>query len=338
MNRWIGTSNKGYAQYAQEEIRRLFTEVTFVNIVPTEIFIMELAHPEEEVLSVIKKHKPVFLRHLQPIHDKLLYTSTSQFHAEELMKLHSITQWKHQRIAVHIRKHPAATFSLSNSELKEIIAQQLVDIQHCELVTQQADQIISIYINRETIYCGSATPEEHLSDWSGGAIRFKREDGQISRAKFKLLEAEQQFNCPLDQFKHALDIGAAPGGWSSLLLERGLRVTAVDPATLDPSIIHHPRMTFLQRNASQVSFAERSFDLLVCDMSWSPRQMTRLVKELLPALTQGGKAIITVKLMHKKPLKTIKELEAQFSPMLTMLQAKQLFHNRDELTIYFTKN
>lgn len=52
----------------------------------------------------------------------------------------------------------------------------------------------------------------------------------------------------------------------------------------------------------------------------------------------GGKAIITVKLMHKKPFKTIKELLAQLSPTLTMLQAKQLFHNRDELTIFFTKN
>jgi 23S rRNA (cytidine2498-2'-O)-methyltransferase len=59
---------------------------------------------------------------------------------------------------------------------------------------------------------------------------------------------------------------------------------------------------------------------------------------LLYALKLGGTAIITVKLMHKKPFQTVRELLQAFESQLHLVKAKQLFHNREELTLYLMKS
>lgn len=94
----------------------------------------------------------------------------------------------------------------------------------------------------------------------------------------------------------------------------------------------------IHKNAADVSFKEQEFDLLVCDMSWSPKQMARLVTGLLYSLQTGGTAVITVKLLTKKPMALIKEIIAVFEEARMQIQgAKQLFHNRDEITLYMIK-
>jgi 23S rRNA (cytidine2498-2'-O)-methyltransferase len=72
-------------------------------------------------------------------------------------------------------------------------------------------------------------------------------------------------------------------------------------------------------------------------MSWSPMQMCRLVLDLEETLAPHATAIITIKLMHKKPLQTIREVKERFSTAFIIKRAKQLFHNREEITLYLEK-
>ncbi|MNJ66882.1 hypothetical protein D3C77_630030 [compost metagenome] len=73
-------------------------------------------------------------------------------------------------------------------------------------------------------------------------------------------------------------------------------------------------------------------------MSWSPKLTAKLVSELLYALEDGGTAIVTVKLLSKKPMALIQEVTAIFERSRMQVQrAKQLFHNRDEITLYMIK-
>lgn len=58
-------------------------------------------------------------------------------------------------------------------------------------------------------------------------------DASVNRAEFKLKEALEFFGINLSGIKRALDIGAAPGGWTHHLLSQGIRVVAVDNAVLD---------------------------------------------------------------------------------------------------------
>jgi 23S rRNA (cytidine2498-2'-O)-methyltransferase len=337
LSRFIGTSNHGFAQYAQEEVKRLFPAARFSMLVPTEVIYFEIPAPDDEVFQAFHEREPMFLRHVQPVQ-----ADWDGPRSEADLTL--VVQWlKEQvsfsigeKVAVQVRKEERSEAPYTPFAVKAALDEVLVAC-GAEPVVREADYIISVYATAAKLYAGLSRPENNLSDWSGGAVRFHKEEDQISRAKFKLLEAEQKFGLDFASFRTSLDIGAAPGGWTSFLLERGLRVTAIDPAEMHPSLLSNPLLTFHKKNAGDVKLKEEQFDLLVCDMSWSPRQMGRLVADLLYALRSGGTAIITVKLMHKKPFQTVKELVQAFEPTLQLVKAKQLFHNREELTLYLVK-
>ncbi|MFC5453073.1 SAM-dependent methyltransferase [Paenibacillus aestuarii] len=337
----ICTSNHGFAQYAQEEIRRLFPAAKFSLLVPTEVFLFETAADLQEVFTTLKEQEPIFLRHIQPVQQEWeLSRSDEDLDALQAWLADLPSQGLVQpgdKIAVQVRKEEKADVPYAPFAVKAALDEVITGELQAEPVVRYADRIVSVYVSANKLYAGISAPADNLSDWSGGAIRFHKEEDQISRAKFKLLEAEQRFGLDFSCARAALDIGAAPGGWTSFLLERGLRVTAIDPAAMHPSLLGNPMLTVYKKNAGDVKLRQDEFDLLVCDMSWSPRQMARLVADLLYALQSGGTAIITVKLMHKKPFQTIRELMQVFESSMFLIKAKQLFHNREELTLYLQK-
>ncbi len=329
---WISTSNKGSAVYAIEEWRRLFPGAKGKHLQPSEIVHITVPETREAVWAKLLAQEPVFVRHIHPA-DAVI--PVAGFQAEQLGELaaEALSLSERGSIAVQVRLTDKAPSDLDAVKLREALSAKL----GIQPVVQHASWIVSLTVTENALYAGVSTPEQNLSDWTGGAIRFRKEAGLISRAQFKLLEAETRFGLRLDSFSHALDIGAAPGGWTSLLLERGVRVTAVDPGELDSRIKGHPALTYHRNNAADVRFQPSEFDLLVCDMSWSPRQMHALVNGLLYALKAGGTAIITIKLMHGKPFQSLKEAREAFADRLEERGAKQLFHNREEFTMCFVK-
>ena len=50
----------------------------------------------------------------------------------------------------------------------------------------------------------------------------------------------------------AIEIGSAPGGACSRLLELGLRVIGIDPAEMDPRIMDHPKFRHIQARAGDL--------------------------------------------------------------------------------------
>ena len=67
-------------------------------------------------------------------------------------------------------------------------------------------------------------------------VQAAQDAGYRSRAAFKLIELDARFGL-FKGAKRVLDLGAAPGGWSQVALERlapGAVVVAVDVAELEP--------------------------------------------------------------------------------------------------------
>jgi 23S rRNA (cytidine2498-2'-O)-methyltransferase len=337
-SRFILTSNHGFASYAQEEIKRLIPNCRFQILLPTEVLLLEVEASKQGVLSQINGNEPVFLRHIQPV-------DQSWNLDDWLADIHCVGRWLNEQdifqagnlIATQVRVQDKSVIPYQPSEIKNLIEQILLDKADIQSVTRHATWTISLYISTQNIYVGISKPQENISDWSGGAIRFMREENQVSRAKFKLLEAEYVFDLVFHATQEALDVGAAPGGWTSLLLERGMRVTAIDPAEMHESLTRNTSLTYYKKNASDVKIKANRFDWLVCDMSFSPRQSIPIVLQLVDTLKPTGCVILTVKLMHKKPFQSIREVLGMLDKQLQLIQAKQLFHNREEITMYFKK-
>jgi 23S rRNA (cytidine2498-2'-O)-methyltransferase len=222
---------------------------------------------------------------------------------------------------------------------RAILAAAIGDRLDAEIDLQHAELIVSVLAGRETADVGVSTPEENLSAWSGGERRFKRYDGQINRAEFKLLEAFDVFGIDPSNFRTALDLGAAPGGWTNVLVSAGCRVVAVDPGSLDERLMLRPDVRHMR---STIGEFERSnprerFDLVVNDMRMDARMSARAQVSIASYLAAGGTAVITLKIGRRAPLAEVRNALRILEKTYVVRGVRQLFHNRGEVTAALSK-
>ncbi len=72
--------------------------------------------------------------------------------------------------------------------------------------------------------------KRHLND---PYVARARADGYRARAAYKLLELDEQFQF-LKRGARVIDLGAAPGGWAQVCVQRGCKVVGVDLLAIDP--------------------------------------------------------------------------------------------------------
>ena len=131
---------------------------------------------------------------------------------------------------------------------------------------------------------------------------------EISRAYFKLREACVRCGIStLGAVRHAVDVGAAPGGWSAYLAAEGAaRVTAIDPGLLvlpdgtpRAGAIVHMRQRW---EAALAVLLERNdaIDFFCCDMNVRPHETVDLLAQALPLLARGAAFVLTFKNGYKR--------------------------------------
>ncbi len=130
-------------------------------------------------------------------------------------------------------------------------------------------------------------------------IRVVGADPWVSRAAYKLLGALEAVPWR-DLGATALDAGASTGGFTQVLLSRGVeRVYAVDVGhgQLAPVVRHDPRVVVRERlNLRDLSLADldgRPVDLVVADVSFI--SLTLLLRPLFSVIAPGGRALLMVK-------------------------------------------
>ena len=199
---------------------------------------------------------------------------------------------------------------------------------------RRPSQVISLLIHGGVAHVGLSTPADNLSRWSGGQHRLAREDDQLSRAEFKLLEAMDSFDLKLPPGGHVLDLGAAPGGWTRILRKQGQHVVAVDPARLhsslssDPSIEHHAITA-----ERYVTSATGPFHAILNDIRQEPRESAELMQRCAALLDPDGFALVTLKLRHAKRAPALESTLRLFEQSYAWQRTRQLFHNRSEVTV-----
>ncbi len=199
-------------------------------------------------------------------------------------------------------------------------------------------QVLSVVIGEEMAALGVSPVTANLSDWAGGVRRFAREKGQISRAEFKLLEALEWFRITLPSRGIALDLGAAPGGWTRVLRQREQYVTAVDPANLHPSLSSDNQVRHLRVLAEDyLKQYPDKFDIIVNDMRLDARDSARLMVSYAPYLYPHGVGIMTFKLPTKNRHSAIDHALNILRKGYKIGGARHLFHNRSEITVYLKR-
>jgi 23S rRNA (cytidine2498-2'-O)-methyltransferase len=163
-----------------------------------------------------------------------------------------------------------------------------------------------------------------------------------SRSVLKLAEAFDVFLTREEQERllgpgvHAVDLGAAPGGWTWQLIHRGLNVMAIDNGPLKGELVDNALVKHLRVDG--FGFKPRKpVDWLTCDMAAQPSRIARLVAEWI-ATRQARHAIFNLKLPMKKRYEEVEICEAlmrerlQEADVRFELRFRQLYHDREEIT------
>ena len=97
-----------------------------------------------------------------------------------------------------------------------------------------------------------------------------------SRAFAKLVEAEQRLGRRIAAGETCVDLGACPGSWSYVALNRAAQVIAVDRSPLREDLMANPRLAFHQGDAFKFVPAA-PVDWLLCDVIAAPERSVELV-------------------------------------------------------------
>jgi len=197
-------------------------------------------------------------------------------------------------------------------------------------------KIVSVLIFGKELYIGIGSVSENLYSVSDPYRIFSRWKTHISRAEFKLREALQILHYEPKKGGLAVDLGAAPGGWSLVLAEYGINVIAVDPAKLDDKLLDVKNITHF-RGKSQDFHTDKKIDLLVNDMNMEPRDSANIVMSFSKNLEIGTLLIMTIKLVGGPFEKRIQEVCETLDDEFKLLDVRLLFHNRQEVTAFFEK-
>ncbi|MCB1613643.1 MAG: 23S rRNA (cytidine(2498)-2'-O)-methyltransferase RlmM [Xanthomonadales bacterium] len=185
-----------------------------------------------------------------------------------------------------------------------------------------------------------SSPPDGAAAFAGGIPRLKFPREAPSRSTLKLEEAFQVLMSAEERADllgaggGAVDLGAAPGGWTYQLVARRIRVTAIDNGPMAPTLIHSGLVQHLREDGFRYR-PPRPVDWLVCDMVEKPGK----VAELMVRWLQSGwckAAVFNLKLPMKKRFDAWNKARAVLQPLHGMgfsVRARQLYHDREELTV-----
>jgi 23S rRNA (cytidine2498-2'-O)-methyltransferase len=180
-----------------------------------------------------------------------------------------------------------------------------------------------------------------------GILRMKMPYEAPSRSVLKLAEAFEVFLSEEEKTQwirpgmRAVDLGAAPGGWTWHLVSLGLQVEAIDNGPLKGVVADHPSVRHLRQDGFRYR-PKHAVDWLVCDMIEQPGRVAALVADWV-ASGATNRAIFNLKLPMKKRVDALHEALASVREVLDKkgfkyrLQAKQLYHDREEVTVFLAK-
>jgi len=158
----------------------------------------------------------------------------------------------------------------------------------------------------------------------------------VCRAYFKIREVSSRFSLPLTSSTVAIDVGAAPGGWTSFLADAGCsHVIAVDPGKLELGSAPNPAIEHLQMKLQDalpllLPRASSPADLYCCDMNAAPPLVVDLFLQAVPLLRAGARVVLTFKNVYPKKHAWQQAHDLAISRLaehLTDLSSVQLFAN-----------
>jgi 23S rRNA (cytidine2498-2'-O)-methyltransferase len=325
------TSSPYFIDSALNEIRRFHPDTSLVQHIGPGTLLLQTPEPFEKFTTPWRQHLPIYLHHLFPVHASITFDAYEPLSLVQLVR----------RVAP-----PHAAIQLRGTA--DVLPVTLASVQRSVCGNQAGQRVgtprgsvVSIVVAPEPpglrAYIGVSDAAHNVSPWAGGAMPIT--EAVCNRAGYKLIEALNAFEIRLRQGDHALDLGAAPGAWTTLLRQRGMRVTAIAPAPMYPWLTFDPGVTHEMMLAEDyLPRCKRNYDLIVNDMKLDPQDSARLMVDFAAHLRSGGITIMTLKLRTHNQQRVMDHAFRILRKAYRIIRVRQLVSNRHEVTLFLQRS
>lgn len=265
---------------------------------------------------------------LKPVTDETLGAVTARLRASAgpwLLQVYATEPELHDRAAGFAR----AVLRLVERHVPAVAARQV------DGATEADPLVVQLCRVAGGLWYSTAPRSALTSPWVGGIARMRDDPRAPSRSYLKIEEAFARMGLEPTPGQTAVDLGAAPGGWTLALAKRGCHVIAVDngPLRLPPPEAGWGRVDYVRANG--ITFEPRQpVDWLVADMLVAPGVVLGLLRRWIGQRLLR-QCVVNVKIPQADAYAAVAPIAqyVQSQGSGFSVQLCQLYHDRDEITV-----
>lgn len=183
----------------------------------------------------------------------------------------------------------------------------------------------------------AAAPQPHalrclISSFPRGEVPLADDKSAPSRAFTKLVESEQRLGRRIERGQTCVDLGASPGSWSYVGIQRGAHVIAIDRSELREDLMRNPRLHFETADAFKYKPPQR-VDWLVCDVIAAPQRSIDLLLEWLRE-KRMRQFVVTIKFKGHDEYPLLDILKREAPPLCAEFHLTRLCANKNEVCAF----
>jgi len=334
-SRFVVTTSPGFEGDARRELKKLLPGAEASGLLMKGNVLLTSPLPRKESLQVIREAVTYHVASVVPFDTTVRVNQT----VESLEPLKTCLPW-HELFAEPrtfvIRCRRRGGHQWQTEHLKRLLGMHIEKTSKgIAVLVGETERVVGVDVYQEVAYVGVYEPEDHLIK---KLVRHRKygfgERRPLNRSELKLREALAAFDVATDESMRALDVGAAPGGWTTVLAERVGEVIAVDPGDLAPEVAELPNVRHLKAHAEDIELEDVGpVDLLVNDMNIEGPDSAAVMNAIAPILKPEGRAIMTVKLFSPRWHSELSEAKRALRSHYRILDGKRLPHNGSESTL-----
>ena len=329
----IFTSQEAFKNEAKDELLSISNNGIFERWLNENIGVIKFNDNYEHFAQQILDKNLIFTRHIQSV-NFILELNNDNNDIINLIKLKKqIFDYLNLEKSVSIQIRLLNDFYYKKSDILNALNDELIK-NNFNINNKNPEQIISILLSKNECFIGISEVKFNLSKWSGGETRYS-ENGIICRSALKLQEILEHINIDLSKYKTALDLGCAPGGWSKVLVDNGLKVIGIDPGDVDEKLKNNSN--FYHFKGLSEAFLEKNkqhFDVITNDMKMDYKLSISVINGFKKFMNKNGIIIMTIKL-YKMRYNKIENIINSIKSNFNIIFARQLFYNRNEFSLVF---
>jgi 23S rRNA (cytidine2498-2'-O)-methyltransferase len=313
MTNVIVRCSEHFTNLAINEVRRVHPRSIVKKQISPQDFLVQTDESFAQFSRPWRETLPIYLHQLFPLHDAFPLDSLESlcFHAKQICADRYVP-----RVSI-VGKNPYRKLALE---------------QYLMPPNPDNQRVLSLLLVDKMVYLGLSWANQQLS------TEFAIEEKVPNRAGLKLLEALQSFQIKLRPNDKALDLGAAPGAWTEVLLRRGLQVTAVAPREMYDWLYQNEKMLHVHQTAEDyLQSCNETFDIIANDMILDAQDSARLMVAYGEHLRSEGIAVMTLKLRMWNINRVVDHSLRLLRKRYKIIRLRQLISNKRELTLFLRR-